>query len=163
MPKTIYVFLLCSVLAMPILGASNAQAVNFVNFDGACLTDAFADTHDGNPIVALQCLGVPSQEWQFQGTEILGLGTSDGVRKCLTNGGPAAGSPVQLSQCNGSANQLWNFFNGRIRSLLGNLCVDVGDGSALTPAKLQPCTSIIASTGQRWGIVRSEIVNRPLA
>jgi hypothetical protein len=55
----VFLFLLCSLLAVPILGASNAHAATIVNFEGGCLSDQFSDTADHNPIVVVTCFDGP--------------------------------------------------------------------------------------------------------
>jgi hypothetical protein len=152
MTKASHFFLLCSLLSAPILGSSNAHAATFVTIPGgACLTDQFGNTANRNPVVALQCFGIFSQQWQWEGLFIKGIGTSDGVQKCVdvVGGGIADGTPVQLFQCNGTVSQQWRFVNGEI--INRGKCLDVGDGANGTQATIQKCNFNV-SPGQFWAI-----------
>ncbi|MDQ6867225.1 MAG: RICIN domain-containing protein [Pseudomonadota bacterium] len=152
MSKAFHVVLFCSVLSLPLLGSSNANAATFVDFDGFCLTDRFGDIADRNPIVVIQCLGLPSQQWKWEGLSILGIGTSAGrTFKCVdVDGGITAdGTPVQLFDCNGTGAQQWTYNNGRIVNVRSGKCLDVGDGSVLTQARIRTCNFALAATSQR--------------
>ena len=155
MTKASHFFLLCSLLSAPIFGSSTASAATLVagTFTGgvACLTDSNRNTADGNPILAFQCFEQMSQQWKWEALAIQGIGTSDGVGKCVTAIGTAFGTPVQLFRCNGSRAQEWIYQNGQIKNPVSGGCLDVGDGANGTLARIQFC-NFNGGTVQTWAI-----------
>jgi hypothetical protein len=106
MPKTSQVFLLCGVLTLPFLGSSSAHAATIVNAFGLCLDDQSGATQDRNPIVARRCFGLFEQQWQLNGSSIMGIGTGEtgdpgqpNHSKCLTIFSTAEGATVLLVEC----------------------------------------------------------------
>ncbi|MDQ6867210.1 MAG: RICIN domain-containing protein [Pseudomonadota bacterium] len=154
MSKAFHVFLLCSVLSLPILGSSNAHAATFVAVGtGACLTDQFGNTANGNPTQALQCFGTFSQQWLWVGFAIQGIGTTAVGGKCVDvqGGGTADGTPVQLFDCNGTGAQQWNYNNGQIINVRSRKCLDIGDATNGTRATIRTC-NFNGGTFQVWAI-----------
>jgi hypothetical protein len=141
MPKALHVVLLCSLVPVPFLGSSTAHGALIVNVETSkCLDVKFANTANGTPIRSVPCGGVFSQQWKWEDIFIKGIGTSEpGVGKCIDvlGGGTADGTLVQLFQCNGTGAQQWQFTNGRIVNLRSGKCLDLGDGSNSTQAKIR--------------------------
>jgi hypothetical protein len=88
MPKALRVFLLCSLLSVPFLSFSPAHAATFVNgtIGQPCLDVRGAKVSTGTNNVPVQpspCNGAFSQQWNFEGFTIQGLGSTASGGHCL--------------------------------------------------------------------------------
>jgi hypothetical protein len=146
-------FVLASTFAVAsgfaILTAPGAHAAIFFNGTGACLDVKNENTANYTP--AFTCNATFAQQWNFESLAIQGVGTSGAGGKCVdvSNSGTAAGTLVQLYQCNGSAAQQWQYYRGQLINLNSGLCLDVGKGANFTQATIQSCNN---SVGQSWAI-----------
>ena len=79
-----------------------------------------------------------SPVWNWDNFFIAGIGTTSASGKCLSvlNAGTAAGTPVQLLQCNGTVGQIWYFSGGHVVNPNSGKCLDVGN-ALFTPATIQ--------------------------
>jgi Ricin-type beta-trefoil lectin domain len=155
MSKAFQGFLLCSVLSLPFLGSSNAHAALIINNAlSKCLDVKFNNTANGTPLRSVPCSATFGDQWRWIGLAIkgIGTGTSGAAGKCVdvAGGGTADGTLVQLFDCNGTGAQQWIFSNGQIINVRSGKCLDVGDGSNLTQARIRFCNSAIDS--QRWAL-----------
>ena len=144
MSKTSRFFLLCSVLAVPFLGSSNAHAFTIINRSGQCLQPEFGDTDDQTPIVAEPCIGAFFQQWKWDAGAITGIGT--GIiplsSKCLTAFGSADGTPVTLVECQPSLQGLQKWirgFPGQIVNVSLSKCLAVENSIAGTQMTVRAC------------------------
>ena len=144
MPKTSRFFLLCSVLAVPFLGSSNAHAFTIINRSGQCLQPEFGETDDQTPIVAEPCIGAFFQQWKWDAGAITGIGT--GIiplsSKCLTAFGSADGTPVTLVECQPALQGLQKWirgFPGQIINQSLSKCLAVEDSTAGTQMTVRAC------------------------
>ena len=158
MSKTSRFFLLCSLLAVPFLGASHVHAATIVNHFGLCLEDQSGATMERNPIVGHGCFGLFSQQWKLSGPSIMGIGTGEtgdpgqpSHTKCLTIFSTAEGAPVLLSECQKVLQtrklQNWNYSGGQIHSNLTGQCL-TQNGTQFAPVTLQTCDP--GNPGQFW-------------
>ena len=149
MPKTSRFFLLCSMLAVPFLGSSNAHAFTIINRFGQCLQPAFGDTDDQTPIVGEPCVGAFSQQWKWDGGAIMGIGTGIILpgnqtvsSKCLTAFGSADGTPVTLVECQPALQGLQKWirgFPGQIINVSLSKCLAVENSTAGTQMTVRAC------------------------
>lgn len=114
---------------------------------------------NGTAVIAYSCSGDFNEQWSYVNGQFLGLGTTNGVNKCLDVKGAltAPGTLVDLYNCNGGANQQWLIYNGTVMGLPNStlivgyqsgLCLDSsgGNGAQLT---IETCTG---STAQNWKV-----------
>ncbi len=110
------------------------------------------NTANGNPIQALQCFGIFSQQWKWEGLAIKGIGTTGELGKCVdVAGGTADGTPAQLFQCNGISTQRWKYNNGQIINVRSGKCLDIGDATNGARATIRTC-NFNGGTIQVWAI-----------
>jgi hypothetical protein len=153
MSKAFQNFLLCSVLAVPFLGASTAHAAGamFVSETGACLDVRGGSTANRTPVQAFRCNATFAQQWNFDGTTIRGIGTTNHFAMCVavSGGGIADGTPVLMTFCNSSTAQLWVYDHGHLVNFASHKCLDIQAlGRDGTPATIQPCNAF--ARGQFW-------------
>jgi hypothetical protein len=134
-------------------GTANAavirQSNNFPPF--LCADVRSGAITDGTPVLAYPCHAGFPQQWEYLAGQFLGLGTANGVGKCLDIRGAGPNPPgtvVQLFTCNGGGNQQWEILNGGIYNPQSGLCLDDsgGVGAQLT---IQQCNR---SQSQNWAV-----------
>jgi Ricin-type beta-trefoil lectin domain len=156
MPKTSqFFFLLCSVLAVPFLGSSNAHAFTIVNRLGQCLQTQFGGTTDQTPIVGEPCTGSFFQQWKWDEGAITGIGTGiiPNSSKCLTAFGSADGTPVTLVECQPVLHGLQKWirgFPGQIVNVSLSKCLAVEDPTAGTQMTVRACDP--NNPNQSWAL-----------
>ncbi len=103
---------------------------------GRCL-DISRQVVDGAPLQVWDCNDRVNQKFEVKGQEIRIGG------KCLdiSQGDKEDGARVIAYRCNGTENQKWSVFTGRIRSQMNNKCLDVvgGNYSKGTPVVMWSC------------------------
>jgi Ricin-type beta-trefoil lectin domain len=151
----VFLFLLCSLLAVPILGASNAHAATIVNFEGGCLSDQFSDTADHNPIVVVTCFDGPFRQWKWERLAIQGLVARDS-NKFLDVGDGSHFTQARIRTCNfalAATGQRWSIHSVEFQNdssfVHVPLCLDVRGAETAngTPVRGFVCN---ASFAQVW-------------
>ncbi len=147
---TISGFLLVTILGFSSAHAFHFENDSFFNTGPICLEARFGNTADGTPVQTFPCSGFFSEQWNWEGLAIHGIGTADAVTKCLdvVGGGTADFTKVQLFQCNGTGAQQWAYQNGQLMNLRAHKCLHVDDpGKPLMQATIVTCSGL---RSQRW-------------
>jgi hypothetical protein len=131
--------------------APKAHAVAFVNSDKYCLDVLDGQAVAGQPVDNATCNATFSQQWNFEGTVIEGLGSANtpGYNCVWATGG--AGSGIVLAPCDGGQSgwtSTWYYSDYQIINSTNGLCITVA-GKAGTQTKLEKCSG--AAT-QAWSI-----------
>jgi hypothetical protein len=122
----------------------------FVNQDfGTCLDADGASDKTGNPLNGAACNATFAQQWNFEGLEIQGIGSTSNTGYICVWATGAAGSGVVTAPCKYSKagwNNQWHFNNNQIINLSNGLCIDV-EGAARTLVTLETCNG---ESTQAW-------------
>jgi RHS repeat-associated protein len=106
----------------------------------------------GNPVEVRSCGNPVDQSWTMagDGTVRARTGLMTGCMS-VADAGTANGSLVQMQDCTGSANQVWEAYNGGLRNPASGRCLDDPGGSTVDGTDLQiwDCNS---SSAQQWAI-----------
>ena len=131
---------LSSALLITALSVPTAHAAILTNGFGP--SSVCLDVKGGNTVTvqSAPCDATFRQVWNWDNFFIAGIGTTSASGKCLSvlNAGTAAGTPVQLLQCNGTVGQIWYFSGGHVVNPNSGKCLDVGN-ALFTPATIQNC------------------------
>jgi hypothetical protein len=135
------------------------QQFRLVGLAGKCLNAQFdgLQVPNGAPVTLYTCMNgfdgrpLPDQLFSLGRTSAHPIFGSGG--KCLdvTGADPRSGTPLELWDCHGGANQSWTFAaDGTVRGLAGK-CLDVAGGGQADGTRLilWDCTG---ATNQRWRI-----------
>jgi Ricin-type beta-trefoil lectin domain len=137
----------------------NGVARFFANHDQGFIVSCLEVDSSANssPASAVPCNATFFQQWNWEGTEIQGLGTTNVNRKCLDvrGGGTADGTIVQLFDCNGTGAQRWSYSDtGRVVNLGSGKCLDLKTitpaGVNVLQAVIQTCNANVGSVSQKW-------------
>jgi hypothetical protein len=154
-------FAVASLLTILCLGAAapkaNAELIVrdvTVSVTGPCLDVRNADDAAFTPIDNYNCNATISQQWNFEGLQIEGIGSNNTTGlNCVWAEGTTIGSGIVLAPCSYAApsswTKSWYYYNHQIVSWWNSyLCLD-GSGSPGTQATLQSCNS---SAAQAWAL-----------
>jgi hypothetical protein len=133
--------------------APKANAAAFVNLktDQICLDVLDGQNVPGQPIDGATCNSTFSQQWNFEGTVIEGLGSANnpGYNCVWATGG--AGSGIVIAPCGAGQTgwtDTWYYYNYQIINTTNDLCITV-EGKSGTQTELQKCTG---ASSQSWSI-----------
>jgi hypothetical protein len=124
---------LSSFLLVAAGGFSSAHAaVLFFSFSPNVICLQADDSSNSRVVFARPCANTFNQVWNWEDSEIQGLGTSVGIdgvhEKCLDvrGGGKADGTLVQIFECNGTGAQEWIYTGaGTIFNPQSGKCLDL--------------------------------------
>ena len=127
---------LSSFLLVAAGGFSSAHAAVLVNENNSISPNVIClqaeDSSNSSVVFAGPCANTFNQVWNWEGSEIQGLGTSVGIggvhETCLDvrGGGTADGTLVQIFECNGTGAQEWIYTGtGTIFNPHSGKCLDL--------------------------------------
>ena len=138
-------------LALCLCGAvPKANAIVFVNQGyGTCLDARDAYDKTGTPLDGAACNATFAQQWNFEGLEIQGIGSTKNAGYICVWATGEAGSGVVVAPCTYSKtgwNNQWYFHNNHVINVNNGLCIDV-EGGPTTLVTLETCNG---ESTQAW-------------
>jgi hypothetical protein len=141
------------ILSISLCAAPKANAASFVNLktDQICLDVLDGQDQSGQPIDGATCNATFSQQWNFEGNVIEGLGSANnpGYNCVWATGGN--GSGIVIAPCSGGQSgwtDNWYYSDYQIINSSNGLCITV-KGPSGTQTELETCTG---KSNQAWSI-----------
>ena len=109
---------------------------------------------NGTPVLAYSCDDAPNELWNYENGQIYGIGTANGVNKCLTLASFTPGNLVTLSTCTDSSSPLQYLTINRAGQISnsGAFCLDRSGGPTVgggTQLVIDDCSS---ASSQNWAV-----------